>query len=113
MIERLQSGANQAVSAMQVGRTKAEQSVEQAAKAGQALETITGVVDNIKTMNMQIASAAEQQSATAEEINRNIVNITEVAQETANGSMETATASDQLARLASDLQNQVGNFKIA
>ncbi len=112
MIERLQNGANQAVSVMEMGRTKAEESVEQAAKAGEALKAITGVVDNIKSMNMQIASAAEQQSATAEEINRNIVNISEVAQETAGGSQQTASASDELARLAADLQGQVSKFKV-
>jgi len=113
MIERLQNGANQAVSVMEMGRAKAEESVEQAAKAGEALQSITGVVDNIKSMNMQIASAAEQQSSTAEEINRNIVNISEVAQETAGGSQQTASASDELARLASDLQSQVAKFKVA
>jgi methyl-accepting chemotaxis protein len=112
MIEKLQNGANQAVSVMEMGRAKAEESVEQAAKAGEALQAITGVVDNIKSMNMQIASAAEEQSATAEEINRNIVNISEVAQETAGGSQQTASASDELARLASDLQGQVAKFKI-
>jgi methyl-accepting chemotaxis protein len=112
MIEKLQHGANQAVSVMEMGRSKAEESVEQAAKAGEALQTITGVVDNIKSMNIQIASAAEQQSATAEEINRNIVNISEVAQETAGGSQQTASASDELARLAADLQGQVSKFKI-
>ena len=112
MIERLQNGANQAVTVMEMGRSKAEESVEQAAKAGDALQTITGVVDSIKSMNMQIASAAEQQSATAEEINRNIVNISEVAQETAGGSQQTANASDELARLASDLQAQVGKFTV-
>jgi methyl-accepting chemotaxis protein len=113
MIERLQNGANQAVSVMEMGRAKAEESVEQAAKAGEALQSITGVVDNIKSMNMQIASAAEEQSATAEEINRNIVNISEVAQETAGGSQQTASASDELARLASDLQSQVSKFKVS
>jgi methyl-accepting chemotaxis protein len=112
MIERLQNGANQAVSVMEMGRAKAEESVAQAAKAGEALQSITGVVDKIKSMNMQIASAAEEQSATAEEINRNIVNISEVAQETAGGSQQTASASDELARLASDLQSQVGKFKV-
>ncbi|GJM04332.1 MAG: hypothetical protein DHS20C09_03230 [marine bacterium B5-7] len=112
MIEKLQNGANQAVSVMEMGRKKAEDSVEQAAKAGEALQAITGVVDNIKNMNMQIASAAEEQSATAEEINRNIVNISEVAQETAAGSQQTASASDELARLASDLQGHVVKFKI-
>tara|TARA_R110002072_G_scaffold3149_3_gene23393 strand:- start:41271 stop:42452 length:1182 start_codon:yes stop_codon:yes gene_type:complete len=112
MIEKLQNGANQAVSVMELGRTKAEDSVKQAAKAGEALQAITGVVDNIKCMNMQIASAAEEQSATAEEINRNIVNISEVAQETAAGSQQTASASDELARLASALQGHVVKFKI-
>jgi methyl-accepting chemotaxis protein len=112
MIERLQNGANQAVNVMEMGRTKAEESVEQAAKAGEALQAITGVVDNIRSMNIQIASAAEEQSSTAEEINRNIVNISEVAQETAGGSQQTASASDELAKLASDLQSQVGKFKI-
>lgn len=112
MIERLQNGANQAVSVMEMGRAKAEESVEQAAKAGEALQSITSVVDNIKSMNMQIASAAEEQSSTAEEINRNIVNISEVAQDTANGSQQTANASDQLAKLASGLQSQVAKFNV-
>jgi len=112
MIERLQNGANQAVSVMEMGRAKAVESVEQAAKAGEALRAITGVVDNIKSMNMQIASAAEEQSATAEEINRNIVNISEVAQETASGTQQTANASDELARLAIDLQEHVGRFQV-
>ncbi|MEM7027128.1 MAG: methyl-accepting chemotaxis protein [Pseudomonadota bacterium] len=113
MIERLQSGANEAVDVMEHGRSKAEASVDQAAKAGQALETITHVVDNIKVMNMQIASAAEQQSSTAEEINRNIVNISDIAQETSSGSQQTSNASDELARLAADLQSQVNKFKVA
>lgn len=112
MIERLQNGANQAVSVMEMGRAKAEESVEQAAKAGEALQAITGVVDNIKNMNTQIASAAEEQTTTAEEINRNIVNISEVSEETANGSQQTANASEELARLASELQNQVNKFKV-
>ena len=112
MIEQLQTGANQAVSVMEQGRAKAEVTVEQAAKAGEALETITRVVDNIKAMNMQIASAAEEQSSTAEEINRNIVNISEVADETSNGAQQTANASDDLARLAVDLQEKVGRFQV-
>ena len=112
MIERLQSGANEAVTAMEHGRNKAEATVEQAQKAGQALNAITEVVYNIKAMNMQIASAADEQSATAEEINRNIVNISEVADETAGGARQTANASDELARLAVDLQEKVSRFQI-
>ena len=113
MIERLRNGASEAVEVMEQGRVKADVTVTQASKATDALQAITQVVDGIKAMNMQIASAAEQQSATAEEINRNIVNISDVANDTATGSRQTATASDELARLAVDLQVQVDRFQVS
>lgn len=113
MIERLQNGANQAVMVMEKGRDKAEMSVEQAAQAGEALKSITGVVNSIKSMNTEIASAAEDQSTTAEEINQNIVNISEVAHETSEGAQKTSTASDELAKLAVGLQDKLSKFKVA
>ncbi|MFD2113857.1 methyl-accepting chemotaxis protein [Thiorhodococcus fuscus] len=113
MIEQLQAGANQAVAAMELGRVKAEATVAQASNTSAALQAITDVIDTIKSMNIQIASAAEEQSATAEEINRNIVSISDVANETAEGSQQTASASDDLARVAVDLQSQVGRFQVA
>ena len=113
MIERLQAGANQAVTAMEKGREKANESVEQSVKAGEALEAITTVVDRIKSMTMQIASAAEQQSTTTEEVNRSIVSISDVAEDAALGAQKTANSSDDLAKLAVELQEQVSQFKIS
>jgi len=112
MIERLQTGANQAVSAMQQGKSAAKSSVDKAINAGESLEIINRFIDTIKDMNTQIAAAAEEQSITAEEINRNVVNISGISHETAQGSEQTAAASEELARLASHLQEQVGRFKI-
>ncbi|MGX2028781.1 MULTISPECIES: methyl-accepting chemotaxis protein [Methylocaldum] len=112
MIERLQTGANQAVSAMVQGKSAAKTSVDQAINAGESLEIINRFIDTIKDMNTQIAAAAEEQSITAEEINRNVVNISGISHETAQGSEQTAAASEELARLASHLQEQVGRFKI-
>ncbi|RJQ48484.1 MAG: methyl-accepting chemotaxis protein, partial [Gammaproteobacteria bacterium] len=66
----------------------------------------------ITDMNTQIASAAEEQSAVAEEINRNIVSISQVASQASNGSQQTAAASGQLAQLAAQLQSVVGRFKV-
>jgi methyl-accepting chemotaxis protein len=111
MIEKVQDGARGAVAVMQAGRKRAEDSVRQAGEAGSSLQTITYAVSAISDMNMQIASAAEEQSAVAEEINRNIVNIGSVADETATGSEHTATASAELARLGTDLQRAAGKFK--
>lgn len=113
MIQRLQSGAQEAMLAMQNGRSSAGESVARAGRAGTSLESITKVVEGIKSMNTQIACAAEQQSASAEEINRRITNIARIATETAHTVEQTAGASDDLARLAIALQALVARFRLA
>jgi methyl-accepting chemotaxis protein len=112
MIEGLQVGTRNAVQVMEQGRSKAQASVQQAAGAGESLSSITGVVGTISDMNAQIASAAEQQGAVAEEINRNIVNISQVTGQTAAGAGQIADASRELAKLAMHLQTHVGRFKV-
>jgi methyl-accepting chemotaxis protein len=112
MIERLQAGAKDAVKVMQEGKSGAQKSVEQAAKAGASLEAITKVVSTITDMNTQIASAAEEQSAVAEEINRNIVSISQIAGQTAQDAQQVASSNKNFAKLAVQLQSLVGHFKV-
>ncbi len=112
MIEKLQQGAQEAVRVMNEGRTQAETSVDQAGRAGRSLETIRASVGNIHEMSTQIATAAEEQSAVAEEINRNIVNISDVVEKTADGAGQTAAASEELGQLAEQLQAVVNRFKL-
>ena len=112
MIEQLQSGTRHAVEVMEKGHHAAQASVEQAAEAGTSLEKITSSVATISDMNTQIASAAEEQSAVAEEINRNVVNINSMAEDVTNGAAQTSNASHSLAELASQLQHLVRQFKI-
>jgi len=111
MIEGLQVGTRNAVQVMEHGRSKAQASVHQAASAGESLNSITGVVGTISDMNAQIASAAEQQGAVAEEINRNIVNISQISGQTAAGAGQIASASNELVQLAVRMQGLVGSFK--
>jgi methyl-accepting chemotaxis protein len=112
MIERLQTGAANAVQVMGEGQKRAHSTAERAGEADGSLKAITAAVGRINEMNAQIASAAEEQTAVAEEINRNIVNISQAVNDTTQGAQHTAQASDELARLAADLQNRVGQFKI-
>lgn len=112
MIERLQNGAKEAVKAMQDSKAKAQATVSQAAKAGTSLDGIAQAVSSISEMNTHIASAAEEQSAVSEEINRSIVRISEIAEKSANGAQQTASASETLAHLAVKLQNVVNQFKL-
>ncbi|SFX43754.1 methyl-accepting chemotaxis protein [Marinospirillum alkaliphilum] len=111
-IEKMQSGARGAVEVMERGRNKAAQSVEQARRAGDSLEAIQRSVNDINDMNTQIASAAEEQSAVADEINRNFSSITEASEEAAQGMQENVEASRALAELARNLQSSVGKFRV-
>lgn len=83
MITQLQNGSKEAVSVMENGREQAGTSVNNAAHGGELLNTISEAINTITDMNTQIASAAEEQSAVAEEINRNITNISQVTQDSA------------------------------
>lgn len=112
MIEKIQSGASEAMKAMEDSKTRTSSTVEQAAEAGTALETISQAVAAISDMNTQIASAAEEQSSVAEEISKSIESISEVAQVTANGATKTAASSDSLADLSDKLQSVVAHFKL-
>ena len=113
MIDKLQSGAKNAVTAMEAGREKTSVGVEQTKQAGEALAAITHAVTTISEMNTQIASAAEEQSATTEDMNKNIININQLSDETANSADQSSSACRELSNLASELQNLVGQFKIS
>ncbi|MGN5594606.1 methyl-accepting chemotaxis protein [Stutzerimonas nitrititolerans] len=111
VIEQLQSGARNAAEVMHRGRAQVDSSVLQAQQAGSSLTSITSAVASISDMNVQIASAAEQQSAVSDEISQNVVNINQVADRVTESASQTAQASSQLAHLAAGLQSLVGQFK--
>ena len=96
---------------MDNGRKRAASSVEQAASAGGSITSISERIDTINDMNNQIAHAAEEQTAVAEEINRNISNISHVSEETSVGAKNTADACHELLELANQLRTTVGSFK--
>jgi len=112
MIEHLQTGAKDAVKAMERGQQMATASVEKAEQAGHSLSGITGAVSKIADMNTQIATAAEQQSSVADNINRNVVVINDLAMHATEGAEQTAISSSDLEKLSVRLQNIVGSFKI-
>ncbi|MBT1065523.1 HAMP domain-containing protein [Bowmanella sp. Y26] len=112
LIKVLQSGAENAVKAMEQSKQRAGNTVEQAQQAGQALDAITQSVDTISQMNIQIAAAAEQQIAVVEDINRNVHNIHGLSEQNAVSAAQTSNSSQELARLGEDLQRLVSQFKV-
>ena len=112
LIVGLQSGTQQVAAIMDNSRGLTDSSVELTRRAGNALGNITRTVSTIQAMNSQIATAAEQQSAVAEEINRSVLNVRDVSEQTSSASEETAASSAELARLGIYLQTLVGRFKV-
>jgi methyl-accepting chemotaxis protein len=112
MIEGLQGSAKQAVGVIEDGRKSTNVSVEQAGLAGEALDAILMAVDTINSMNTQIATASEEQSAVADEINRNISRISEVTMQTTNESSSLSEDSEILVKLSEELLGVVGHFNL-
>ena len=112
LIVGLQSGTQQVASIMDNSRSLTDSSVELTRRAGGSLDNITRTVSAIQAMNQQIAAAAEQQSAVAEEINRSVLNVRDVSEQTSAASEETAASSVELARLGTHLQMLVGKFRV-
>ena len=112
LIAALQRGTQQVASVLQESRALTEGSVTLARQAGDALGVINHKVANIQSMNQQIAAAAEQQGAVAEEIGRSVLSVRDVAEQTASASEETAASSVELARLGNNLQTLVSRFQV-
>lgn len=112
VIEQLQQGADTAVERMGTSRSKVAASVEQVQTAGRALDEISSVVQQIVDLNIQIATAAEQQSTATEEVNRNMSNITHQTEETAESAKNAAVCGQQTRQLSLQLAEALARFKV-
>lgn len=98
MIEKLQQGARQAVKVMEDSRAATLKTVDTAQGASDSLKSITDAVATINEMNTQIACAADQQTAVADEVNRSIHHIAEITD-------QTSREADELSRMANEMKD--------
>jgi len=112
MIGRLQSGTQAAALTMRDCCERVTQTVSQTRDAQSALTRISQEVGAINSMNAQIASAAVQQSAVAEDVAVNITRIHDSTVKSASGSLQVASASRELEQLADRLAQKVAIFRV-
>jgi methyl-accepting chemotaxis protein len=112
MIEQLQAGVRDAENNIKESREVAISTAEEAGKANHALETIRGAIVQISDMNLQIAAAAEQQSATSEEINRNTTNIRDISQDVSNGALQQVQYAQTMKQQVEEQDKQLNKFKV-
>ncbi|WP_417561048.1 methyl-accepting chemotaxis protein [Marinomonas sp.] len=112
VIAQLQQGVSKTVGSMEESRKSATDSVDQARTVGLSLAELQGSMAEIRDLSMQIATAAEEQSAVAQEIKQNVLEISEMSEQAALGSNQSEKDSEGLAKLASHQKYLLSQFKI-
>ncbi|GFO65853.1 methyl-accepting chemotaxis protein [Geomonas paludis] len=112
MIKAIQSETRGAVVAMEEGVQQVQSGTAEAAKSGSALQEILEQINDVAMQIHQVATAAEEQTATTSEISSNIVQITQVVQQTSQGAQESAAAAAQLRMNSEELQHLVHQFRL-
>ncbi|WP_448210986.1 methyl-accepting chemotaxis protein [Colwellia sp. MEBiC06753] len=113
IIQRLQGQSTAAVTAISESQEQAKQSVIQTENVNAALTDIVSAVTIIRDMNVQIASAAEQQSCVAKEIDQNITDIAAQASETIVSSDQMLASTNEIVAEMDGLKAIIDRFKIS
>ncbi|WP_133470962.1 methyl-accepting chemotaxis protein [Paraglaciecola marina] len=112
LLLRLKTEANNAVTSMSKGTDSAAICLEKSTKTSQTFEEASDSVTQISDLNLQIAAAAEEQSAVAEEVNKNIVKISDLADVTARGAQSASDANTTIAKHVTELHTNLNVFVV-
>jgi methyl-accepting chemotaxis protein len=113
MIKSIQTETRSAVGEMELGVSEVKQGTAEARRSGDAIRQILSQIEAVNLQVNQIATAAEEQTATTSEISINMHQITDVVQQTSRGAQESAAAAHRLSSLAAELKRLVSRFRIA
>ena len=111
MLQTLHQGVRQAVDAMDSSQQHSQETVAETARIEQSLGTVNHAVTMINDMNLQIATAAEEQHAVTEEISRNLENIQHIVQDLSSAALKSEQATEEMASSGKALQDLVKQFR--
>lgn len=112
IIGSVQQGSRSALSAMHSSHEKTRATLGLARAAGTALNAIVEAIGQINERNSSIASATEEQSHVAREVDSNLLSIRDVCARTSAGARQTQVSSQELASLACELSGRVRHFNV-
>lgn len=113
MIKTIQSETQTAVGSMSAGVEQVKRGTESTTSSGEALEDILNKISELSLQISQVATAAEEQTATTSEITQNIQMITDVVQSNVQNARSTTVATHKLAEQVDDLHKLVGRFRLS
>ena len=112
MIKAIQKETKDAVTSMEQSVAQVEQGTSHASESGRSLQEILDIINNVTEQISQIATAAEEQTATTREISSNVMNLNDLAKQNDHALHETAVAVNDVSRQAEELKGLVGQFKL-
>jgi methyl-accepting chemotaxis protein len=112
MITTIQAGTNGAIKAMESGTQQVQEGVTSTARAGESLQQIIHMSEEVGSMIASIATAAAEQSGATADVNQSMDQIAQLGKESAVAAQQSAKACQDLSELALALQNMVGSFKL-
>jgi methyl-accepting chemotaxis protein len=112
MITTIQDGTTGAIKAMESGSQQVQEGVASTARAGESLEQIIHMAEEVGSMIAHISTAAKDQSGATADVNHSMDQISRLGKESAVGAQQSAKACQDLSELALALQNMVGSFKL-
>ena len=113
MIKSIQSETRAAVGSMTEGVKQVEEGTNETCRSGEALSSILSMVNELTMQLSQIATAAEEQTATTHEITQNIQMITCVVNGNVDNARSTRTTTGKLVEQVDELHKLVGHFKLS
>ncbi|WWL81819.1 methyl-accepting chemotaxis protein [Pseudomonas canadensis] len=112
MLTRLTAGVSSSVAAMENTQASCQSAADATARVNTGLDEMAGSVSHINNLSTQIATAAEQQSAVTEEINRSMVQIRQMVEELVQSGHATETNTQSLLEANGRVIALMGRFKV-
>ena len=113
MIKAIQSETQSAVGSMSEGVAEVTRGTAEANRSGEALEDIHNQINDLTMQISQVATAAEEQTATTHEITNNIQMITDVVNRNVENAHSTTQATGMLSEQVDKLHSLVQHFRLA
>ncbi|ENJ5959318.1 methyl-accepting chemotaxis protein [Vibrio parahaemolyticus] len=112
MIEKLQSGAGQAVEVMRGSQNSSEGTIQSAGRASESLAEILNAISRMNEMNTHIATAASQQSTVSDEVNTNVQGIADSSTSIVDIVTQAQQSLAMLSQQTQRLDQQVSQFRV-
>ncbi len=112
MIQKIQSGTNDAVEGMSQGSACVDEGVQMVSRAGNSMEKIQIGVQQVLAAVDDISSSMKEQNSASNLIAKDIEGIAQMTEETSSIIKGVAASADHLEQLAATLKESVGQFKL-